>query len=154
MLSKGVDEEASLDCVEEGGHTPGLQSPTALDVLQYRAPAASATWQDQAIAFLRDGGGGAETVTFNDLDRRARGIAAHLQSHASPGDRVLLAYPPSLDFIAGFLGRIDAGTVAVPVPAPSNSKTMLRVQLIAADTKSAPGPASRGHRGKDRRLCA
>ena len=119
MLSRGVDEEASLNCVEAEERTPGLQFSTVLDVLQYRALAPSATRQDQAITFLRDGGYGAETITFKDLDLRARSVAAHIQLNASPGDRVLLVYPPGLDFIAGFLGCVYAGAVAVPLPAPS-----------------------------------
>src|SRR5690242_6628305 len=144
MLSRGVDEEASLNCVEAEERTPGLQFSTVLDVLQYRALAPSATRQDQAITFLRDGGYGAETITFKDLDLRARSVAAHIQLNASPGDRVLLVYPPGLDFIAGFLGCVYAGAVAVPLPAPSDSKAMLRVQLIAADTKSTLGLTSAG----------
>ena len=37
--------------------------------------------------------------SFLDLDRKARAVAEHLQSSLAPGERVLLMFPPGLDFI-------------------------------------------------------
>ena len=61
MLSKDVDDEASLDCVAE--RPSGLPFSTVLDVLRYRAAAPSAARQERAITFLRDAEG-AETIAF------------------------------------------------------------------------------------------
>src|SRR5205807_2182937 len=52
--------------------------------------------------------------TYNDLDLRARAIASQLQSAGAEGERVLLLYPPGLEFIAAFLGCSYAAAVAVP----------------------------------------
>src|SRR5207248_4750769 len=47
------------------------------------------------------------------LDRRARAIAAQLQSLAAPGERALLLLPSDLDYPAAFFGCLYAGVVAV-----------------------------------------
>src|SRR5205807_5144727 len=52
--------------------------------------------------------------TYNDLDLRARAIASQLQAAGAEGERVLLLYPPGLEFIAAFLGCSYAAAVAVP----------------------------------------
>ena len=54
-------------------------------------------------------------MTYRELDTLSRSLGAVLQTRVSPGDRVLLLYPPSLDFIVAFFGCLYAGAVAVPV---------------------------------------
>ena len=39
-------------------------------------------------------------LTYAQLDRRARAIAASLQDMGLAGQRVMLAYPPGLEFVA------------------------------------------------------
>ena len=93
---------------------------TLLDVLQSRAtqqgPAA-------AFAFLAEDGREEEATSFGQLDQRARALATRLLEHANPGDRVILCYPPGLQFVGAFLGCLAAGLVArgheVHVEAPS-----------------------------------
>jgi acyl-CoA synthetase (AMP-forming)/AMP-acid ligase II len=53
-------------------------------------------------------------LAFGELDRLARAIAAELATHAPPGARALLHYPPGLEFIAAFFGCLYAGIIAVP----------------------------------------
>ena len=71
-------------------------------------------------------------MTFGQLDRWARSIAVHLQGMGLAGERVLLAFPPGLDFIAGYFGCLYAGCVAVPVSLP-RLRTLDRFGEIAAD---------------------
>lgn len=71
-------------------------------------------------------------ATYAQIDRRARAVAAHLQELGAPGERVLLAYPQGLEFIAGFLGCLYAGCVAVPMCPPSR-RTLDRFETIALD---------------------
>src|SRR5438270_6201561 len=58
--------------------------------------------------------GNAAILSYADLDKRARSIAAHLQSRWPAGERALLLYPPGLDYICAFFGCLYAGIVAVP----------------------------------------
>ena len=72
------------------------------------------------------------------MDRRARSIAALLQSSAKAGDRALLLIPPGLDFIAAFFGCLYAKIMAVPAypPHPSRiERTLAIISRIAADAK-------------------
>src|SRR5262249_2728765 len=68
---------------------------------------------------------------YQQLDQRSRAIAAWLQSVSEPGDRVLILYPPGLDYLAGFFGCLYAGVVAVPVYPPRRNRNMERILAIA-----------------------
>jgi acyl-CoA synthetase (AMP-forming)/AMP-acid ligase II/acyl carrier protein len=85
-----------------------------------------------AYVYLDDRDGAVE-MTYGELDRRARVIAARLQLELQPGDRALLVYPPGLDFIAAFFGCLYAGIVAVPATYPKPRRPMPRLSRIAVD---------------------
>ena len=65
--------------------------------------------------------------------RQAKAIGAWLQSLDMAGERVLLLYPSSIDYIAAFFGCQMAGAVAVPAYPPRANKPMPRIQAILAD---------------------
>ena len=106
---------------------------TLLDVLHWRAE----HQPDQtAYVFLRDGVTPDAVLTYRELDAKARSIAAHLQTTFAPGARLLLVYPPGLEFVQAFWGALYAGLVAVPVPSPDAFRvkvSVARVQRIAED---------------------
>jgi acyl-CoA synthetase (AMP-forming)/AMP-acid ligase II/acyl carrier protein len=87
-----------------------------------------------AYRFLSDDGG-SNTLTFRQLDRRARGLAARLREHAAPGDRALLLYTPGLEFIEAFLGCLAAGVIAVPAYPPRRNRKDERLRVIVEDAK-------------------
>src|SRR5690348_12217276 len=65
--------------------------------------------------FLAIGDGEAgEQLSYGDLNRQARALAARLRELRLVGERALLLYPPGLEFITAFLGCLYAGVVAVP----------------------------------------
>jgi len=69
------------------------------------------------IDYEMDPGGFAETITWAQLHRRTLVVAEELRLCASVGDRVAVLAPEGLDYIAAFLGVLQAGLVAVPLPA-------------------------------------
>ena len=90
--------------------------------------------------FIPDGGGADESLSDLALDRRARSIAAALQNHIPRGARVLMLYPPGLDFIEAFFGCLFAGVTAVPVYPPNPlrlDRTVPRLAAIATDSQPA-----------------
>ena len=107
-----------------------------LETLQYRAAPENASSTRDAFRYLDDGERISGTVTFAELDRKARSIAANLQKVSAPGDRVLLILPASLDYVLAFIGCIYAGAIAVPALAPSNARTFPRLQFIAEDARA------------------
>jgi len=76
--------------------------------------------QPEVVGFkyLVDGENEEAAMTFSELDRHARLIASRLASIGAEGERVLLLYPPGLDYIKAFFGCLYAGAVAVPTYPP------------------------------------
>jgi len=90
---------------------------------------------DNPVFYFTDGEGGEDVcLTYRQLDRAARAVAARLQSGGSAvGQRVLLLYPPGLDFVVGFFGTLYAGAIAVPAFPPRKNRKGARIQSIAED---------------------
>jgi 8-amino-7-oxononanoate synthase len=91
---------------------------------------------DIAFSYLKDGELDQVDLTYQELDRKARAIGAWLMSLGLAGERALLLYPAGLEFIAGFLGCMYAGVVAVPVYPPRRNRSMARIQAIADDAEA------------------
>ncbi len=108
------------------------QFSTLIDLLGYRAQNQSG---QTAYTFLQGGETESGRLTYQELDRQARGIATYLQSLGAIGERALLLYPPSLEFIAAFFGCLYAGVVAVPAYLPRRNQNMSRLQAIVADAQ-------------------
>lgn len=91
----------------------------------------------RAYTFLADGENENAALTYEQLDRSARAIAVAIADRgASPGDRVILLYPPGLDFITAFFGAIYAGVIAVPCYPPHRlqlARSLPRLTAIAAN---------------------
>ncbi len=72
-----------------------------------------------------------DIITYLDLHNRAQSIAYEIRKKCKQGDRVLLLYPPSADFVIAFWGCIYAGVIAVPsVPPVKKSSFLKRLQYI------------------------
>ncbi|WP_405825868.1 fatty acyl-AMP ligase [Streptomyces sp. NBC_00838] len=78
-------------------------------------------------------------TSYSQIDEDARRVAAVLQELGIPaGSRVLLLFPSSVAFVAGFLGTLYAGMIAVPAPLPTaTSSARRRVGLLARDCGAA-----------------
>lgn len=109
---------------------------TLVDLLQHRSQYQP---EDKTYTYLQDGETQTMTFTYQELDRKARAIAAYLQSVNAPGERVLLLYPPGLEFIAGFFGCLYANAIAIPayLPRPEQSLDFLHKIANDAETKVA-----------------
>lgn len=91
---------------------------------------------DVAYVFLSDGEQPSASITWSALERRARAIGRALQSQVEPGARVLVMFPPSLDFVAAFFGVLFAGAIAVPAYPPAGSRadrTVSRLRGMVTD---------------------
>ncbi|MGI5207819.1 fatty acyl-AMP ligase [Spirillospora sp. CA-108201] len=76
---------------------------------------------DRAYTFMdymTDPDGVATDVTWGELDRRARGIAAAIRRATGPGRRVALLAPQDLHYVTAFLGAMYARVVGVPLFSP------------------------------------
>jgi len=88
-----------------------------------------------AYTFLLDGEEEEAHLTYGELERQARAIGTCLQQLNLQGQRVILLYPPSLEYIAAFWGCLYAGAVAVPAYPPRLNRKMQRLQAVVADAQ-------------------
>lgn len=104
------------------------------DILRRRA-----TEQPEGTAYIFLGEDGEEktSITFAGLDARARSVAAELSRHCEPGDRALLIFPQSLDFIVAYFACLYAQVVAVPVNPPRRTRIQDATRSIIADCEPA-----------------
>jgi acyl transferase domain-containing protein/acyl-CoA synthetase (AMP-forming)/AMP-acid ligase II/acyl carrier protein len=107
--------------------------PTIVDLLRRRAEERP---DFRGFRFLRDGEGSEVSLTWGELDRRARAIGSTLRGMGAATSNVLLLYPPGLEFIEGLFGCLYGGAVPVPAfpPDPTRlQRTVPRVQAIVSD---------------------
>lgn len=111
--------------------------PKATTLIELLRDRAQDSPQRNAFIWLNGGEIPANSLTFAQLDLRARAIAYHLQSQLQIGDRALLVYPydAGLEFITAFLGCIYAGVIAVPSHSPRNRYALqdLKERLIGSN---------------------
>jgi acyl-CoA synthetase (AMP-forming)/AMP-acid ligase II len=106
---------------------------TLIDLLRDRAAVQP---DDRAFTFLDDGERCGDSLTWLQLERRSRAIATAVMQRAEPGARVLVMFPPSLDFVPAFFATLYAGAVAVPTYPPSGARadrTIARLRGMVAD---------------------
>ncbi|MEL6927552.1 MAG: hybrid fatty acyl-AMP ligase/type I polyketide synthase [Cyanobacteria bacterium J06600_6] len=107
---------------------------TLIDRLQEQA---SIQPYKKAFTFLADGETEIDSLTYWQLNEKAKAIAFVLQNHHARGQRALLLFQPGLDFITAFLGCLYAGVVAVPVYPPRANRSIERLLTIVADADAS-----------------
>jgi len=115
-----------------------LDFATLVDVCRRHAEDRSTR---SAYRWLENGEDEGASLTFGELDRKARAIAARLQALGPEAPRVLVLHS-GLDFVCAFLGCLYAGGAAVPVAVPRRHQrpdALLRIALDArVDAVLAP----------------
>jgi acyl-CoA synthetase (AMP-forming)/AMP-acid ligase II/acyl carrier protein len=104
-----------------------------VELLRYRALHQP---NQTAFTFLQDEEGLESSLTYQELDTKARAIAVYLQNISTPGERVLLLYPPGIDYIAAFFGCLYADLISIPLYPPRNNRNMSRIESIMADSQA------------------
>ncbi len=84
-----------------------------------------------------DPAGYSRRLTWCQLHRRVQVVAAELASCGSPGDRAAILAPQGLEYIAGVLGAMEAGFIAVPLSVPLFGTHDERVSAVLRDSSPA-----------------
>jgi polyketide synthase PksL len=71
-----------------------------------------------ALLFMEDGEKETARLSYRDLEKQARVIAAFLQAQNMAGNRLLLLFPTGVEFIVSLMGCWYAGAIAVPIHCP------------------------------------
>jgi acyl carrier protein len=91
---------------------------------------------DDTAYIFTDGESSEERLSFWQFNERVRSIARRLVEEKLSGERVLLLYPPSLEYVAAYFACLAAGAVAVPAYPPRRNRNMLRIQAISDDAQA------------------
>lgn len=113
----------------------GVQPPPRTnftDVLQHWAEHRP----DDAAFIFTDVESLEEKLTYSELWEEVRALAGALQDQCRirAGDRVLLLYPPGLEFVIGFFACHAAGAIAVPAYPPRRNRKASRIRSIVVDS--------------------
>jgi len=108
----------------------GTPSATLVEVIRRRCEVHP---DRTAYIFLPEGEDEGERWSWAELGRRVRAVGAALRNRVSPGDRVLLLCPQTLDYASAFLGCLDAGAVAVPAYPPGRKRRDERLPTLIRD---------------------
>ncbi len=90
---------------------------------------------DSVAYYFTDAETNETSLTYAQLWDEVRSLAGYLQGRCSirSGDRVLLIYPPGLDFVIGFFACHAAGAIAVPAFPPRRNRKASRIRGIVVD---------------------
>ncbi|GAB3033611.1 fatty acyl-AMP ligase [Oleiagrimonas citrea] len=126
-LDSNAERRVLVEKVRSIGHTTvGAYFHALAGVLSERA----------AVTRLIDGEVEGATMTFAEMDREARSLAAYFQSQKAKGDRAMMLFDAGAEVMQSFLGCAYAGVIAVPMPAPLTGKVeryLNRVKGVVMD---------------------
>jgi acyl-CoA synthetase (AMP-forming)/AMP-acid ligase II len=89
-----------------------------------------------AFRFLADGEQEAGALTYGELDRRARAVAARLLARGAAGERAILLHPPGLEYLEALFGCWYAGVVPVPAYPPRVGPHLARLRALVTDAQA------------------
>eukprot|EP01053_Blabericola_migrator_P011634 Blabericola_migrator_1__11633@NODE_6_length_26506_cov_44_936268_g5_i0_p1_GENE_NODE_6_length_26506_cov_44_936268_g5_i0NODE_6_length_26506_cov_44_936268_g5_i0_p1_ORF_typecomplete_len7931_score1366_80ketoacylsynt/PF00109_26/5_6e73ketoacylsynt/PF00109_26/1_5e75ketoacylsynt/PF00109_26/1_2e70ketoacylsynt/PF00109_26/3_7e59Ketoacylsynt_C/PF02801_22/5_4e33Ketoacylsynt_C/PF02801_22/5_1e43Ketoacylsynt_C/PF02801_22/2e38Ketoacylsynt_C/PF02801_22/2e24Acyl_transf_1/PF00698_21/5e55Acyl_transf_1/PF00698_21/6_9e7 len=92
-----------------------------------------------AYVWLNASGMVTDTLTFSGLARKICHVADYMRNSLGlhSGDRVVLCYPPSLDFIPAFFACLCSGVIAIPVYPPDPLRAKADCSRFLAICESA-----------------
>ncbi|HWO12616.1 MAG TPA: AMP-binding protein, partial [Polyangiaceae bacterium] len=89
--------------------------------------------QKRAVVFLAPGQA-PRVRSYAELDVEARALATLLRRQGHSGRPVILSAPPGVEFVAGFLGCLYAGAIAVPAYPARNERQVQHLRAVCAAT--------------------
>lgn len=113
-----------------------MNGPTPHTLVDMLRDTAAAQPGAAAYTFLNDGERCGPSLTWSQLERRSRAIGAAISARVGPGARVLVLFPPGLEFVPAFFGTLYAGAVAVPTYPPMGARAdraITRLRGMVAD---------------------
>lgn len=87
----------------------------------------------KAYTFIDTNGDETGCLTYADFAKRAKaGAVELLKAGVKPGDNVLLAYPPGLEFVIALFACMYAGVLGAPIKLPKSARNRLGLTEAAS----------------------
>lgn len=103
------------------------------DLLKYHAQHIP---EKKAYIYLRDGEDDEESITFRELYNASANIAFKLTELRAVNERVLMLFPPGMEFIKAIYGCLLAGAIAVPAYPPRKNRSVERIKTLVVDSEA------------------
>jgi polyketide synthase 12 len=123
--------------METSSSQQSIWTPNVVSFGQILQTRAERQPSELAFSFTPDGETVTQSLTYGALYDHARAIAARLQQHNLGGERVILCFPPGLDFVAALYGCFLARSMAVPAPYQQGRAARVRLASIIRDARPA-----------------
>lgn len=124
------------DCVDDRGEIALPAGTTLISLVERNIVTVPRTVAYRFLDFARSEGEVTQ-LTWAELDRRMRAVAAVIQEQVPRGDRVGILAPQGLDYVVGFFAALRAGAVAVPLFAPELPGHAERLDVALRDSAPA-----------------
>ncbi|MFA3843443.1 fatty acyl-AMP ligase [Streptomyces aureus] len=105
-------------------------------ISHHLARVAAQTPDEKAFTFVdfsTDRNGASSCLTWRQLEKRVRTLAALLRHCGAAGERVAVMGPQNLDYVVGFLAATCAGAIAVPLFPPALPGHAEKLAAVLAD---------------------
>jgi acyl-CoA synthetase (AMP-forming)/AMP-acid ligase II/acyl carrier protein len=86
--------------------------------------------------FLNDGENESESLTYQQLETRAKAIVVKLTKHCKKNDKVLLLFQPGLSYVSSLFACFYGGFVAIPAYPPRRNRGLDRIKTIIDDSEA------------------
>ncbi len=134
MTYKNEGELSNLQFLNSEEYKEGFPGENLRDILEKYA---SETPDKVLFYFLEDGFNEKEHITYAQMSSLAKNMAARLLTKYEKGDRLLMLFPPGIEFIVGLFTCFYAGIIAVPAYPPRKNRMFSRFEAIINDCQPA-----------------
>ena len=121
------------DFLDENGYLQISEEDTLVDYVERNVVEKADTLAYRYMDYSRERDGEAIDLTWAQFGKRLRAVAARLQQVSSPGDRVAILAPQSLEYVIGFFAALYAGSIAVPLFSPDEPGHTDRLHAVLGD---------------------
>lgn len=87
-----------------------------------------------AFIYLKDGQTETESISYDQLRRKAHAISGYFQRNFEVDDRIILLLPNDISFIKGVLGCMYSGVIPIPLHPINNKQTFEKCKHVLKDS--------------------
>ncbi len=99
-----------------------VKGPAYTNLIELLQHQARINGHKTCFSYLSNGIDVVESITYSELEIRAKAIAVEFRSLSKSGDRAMLLMPNGIDYIVGFWACIYAGLIAVTAYPPQHKR--------------------------------
>jgi acyl-CoA synthetase (AMP-forming)/AMP-acid ligase II len=129
---KALKTSSNKQKYSNGLENPGYEMKTFAEIVDLQREKYA---EKPAYIFLLDGEENTRSLSYDQLEVKAKSLAVKLSKLVDKKDRILLCYPPGLEYIIAFYACLYSGALAVPLY-PPDKQNPARIYGIAQNSRA------------------